>query len=250
MKNINAIVTARNTSTRLPNKMLKSICNQKAIDITIARAKMTGFPVILATSAASSDDIFETIADKAQIKIFRGALRNKLKRWRDCFNYYNIDGALLVDGDDLLYDYDIGKRAITQLSVTQGDMIVHPENIICGFFTYAIHKKAFPKMSDYTHDANLNTDVIVEYIKKSQLTTAHLPLNEWEQNRDFRLTLDYQEDLEMFTHLISQIGYKASGKEIVNYLEQHNDIVQMNLFRQKDFLDNQQRFNQKVLLPD
>lgn len=248
MVNTYAIVTARNASTRLPDKMIKTICGKKSVEITIERAKLTGFPVILATSTDHSDDIFEHISKTADIEIYRGALLNKLKRWKGCFHSFSIDNALLIDGDDLLYDYDIGKRAIQQLESCDADMIVHPENIICGFFTYAMSQKAFEKLAPYTEDEQLDTDVIVAFLKKSQLIMKPINLYDWEQNRNFRLTLDYMEDLMMFDSLISQTGYKASGQKIVHFLENHPEIVQMNSHRQADFLNNQQRFNQKLFI--
>jgi len=61
MKDV-AIVTVRNSSTRLPNKAIMKIKGDiRSIDIVIQRAKQTGFPVIIATSIHESDDEFEEI---------------------------------------------------------------------------------------------------------------------------------------------------------------------------------------------
>jgi len=241
-----AIVTARNSSKRLPDKMIKTICGKKCIEITIERAKKTGFPVILATSTDRSDDIFETIAKNSKVELYRGSRLNKLKRWKGCFHTFAIENALLVDGDDLLYDYDIGKRAIQMFQSCDADIIQHPQNIICGFFTYAIHRKAFEKLEPYSNDEQLDTDVIVEFIKKSRLQVKIIELFDWEKNKNFRLTLDYIEDLTMFETLISQAGYQLSGQKIIRFLENHPDIVNINIHRQADFLNNQQQFNKGV----
>ena len=86
-----AIVTVRNSSSRLPNKAIMNIKNNlRSIDIVIKRAKQTGFPVILATSISETDDIFESISKEHEIEFFRGSLLNKIKRWYDCFEKYNI----------------------------------------------------------------------------------------------------------------------------------------------------------------
>ena len=74
------IVSARCSSSRLPNKALLEINNElKSIEIVIERAKLIGLPVILATSSDSSDDSLEYIARKHHIDIFRGELENKIK---------------------------------------------------------------------------------------------------------------------------------------------------------------------------
>ena len=97
-----AIVTVRNSSSRLPNKAIMKIKGTlRSIDIVVERAKKTGLPVIIATSTADSDDIFVDIARQRGVHIFRGSLVNKIKRWYDCFNEFGIENALIVDGDDL-----------------------------------------------------------------------------------------------------------------------------------------------------
>ena len=105
------VISARCLSSRLPNKVLEEIIpGFRAIDIVIIRAKQIGLPVILATSTDPTDDYFEDICKKQNIDIFRGALLNKIKRWYDCFEKFDIDFAIQIDGDDLSYDFDIAKQ--------------------------------------------------------------------------------------------------------------------------------------------
>lgn len=67
-----AIVSVRNSSTRLPNKAIMEIKNNfTSIDVVIQRAKKTELPVIIATSTSKEDDIFEDIAKKNDVEIFR-----------------------------------------------------------------------------------------------------------------------------------------------------------------------------------
>ena len=76
------VIQARTGSTRLPNKAILKISNEfSAIDILIKRVQKTELPIIIATSKEPSDDIFEDIAQKHKVKIFRGSLINKIKRW-------------------------------------------------------------------------------------------------------------------------------------------------------------------------
>ena len=143
------IITVRNSSTRLPNKAIIKIFNEfSAIDILIKRAQKIELPVIIATSNDPSDDIFEDIAQNHNVKIFRGSLLNKIKRWHDCFTHFDIQNALLIDGDDLSYNYEIGKRAISLIKKLKVDMVLNPSNIICGFFTYALNRNGIIKLYD------------------------------------------------------------------------------------------------------
>ena len=201
-----AIVTVRNSSTRLPNKAIMSVKKDlRAIDIVLKRAKKTGFPVILATSVSKEDDVFEDIAKKNDVKIFRGALLNKIKRWFECFEKFEIQNALLVDGDDLSYNYDIGKRAILQLNASSVDLLTHPKDIVTGFFTYAINKEGINKLYSIAKSEEINTDVITKFIEKANLTSDLISLEDFEKNENVRFTLDYEEDLEFFRKLYAGI---------------------------------------------
>ena len=114
--NIYSIITARTSSTRLPNKILLNIGkNQKSIDILIKRAIKIGYPIILATTNSSSDDkLCKYCKKNYKIKIFRSSKDNKIKRWYDCFQKFKIDKACMIDGDDLLFDFSLYKKMINK----------------------------------------------------------------------------------------------------------------------------------------
>ena len=247
MKDV-AIVTVRNSSTRLPNKAIMEINeNVRSIDIVVKRAKKTGLPVIIATSVDSRDDIFVEISKEHDIGIFRGSLLNKIKRWNDYFKEFDIDNALLVDGDDLSYDYDIAQRAMRQLKSSKSvDLIKSPSETVCGFFTYAITKQGINKLFSIASDNEQNTDVITRYIELAELSSENISLLSHEKNKNFRLTLDYKEDLEFFQKLYKKIEFDASGEHIVEYLSKNKSIPSINFHRQKEFLLNQAKFNEMI----
>jgi spore coat polysaccharide biosynthesis protein SpsF len=244
MKNA-VIVTLRNSSKRLPNKSIMKVKGEfSAADIVLNRAKKVGLPVILATSDDQTDDIFESIAEKNNVKLFRGSRLNKIKRWYDCINFYKIDNFLQVDGDDLSYDYDIGKRAMEMISAENVDIICNPKNIVCGFFTYVMSRKAITELYKICPTENIDTDVISEYIKLAKLKIKEIELNEFEKDKNVRLTLDYQEDLEFFQKLYQKIDILESGKKIIEFLNSNKDIAMINYFKQKDYIENQEKFNE------
>ncbi len=243
-----AIVTVRNSSSRLPNKAIMKIKNDlRSIDIVVERAKKTGLPVIIATSTSPSDDVFEQVAREHNVEIFRGSLLNKLKRWYDCFIKFKIDHALFVDGDDLSNNYEIGLRALKKLKSNKLEIIGNPDNIVTGFFTYAMNKSAIYKIYNTAPDDNTNTDVITKYIEKAGIKISEIELNDYECNKNIRLTLDYEDDLRFFRKLYEGIDILESGKDIIDYLEKNKSISEINFHRQKDFLNNQAKFNQSVI---
>jgi spore coat polysaccharide biosynthesis protein SpsF len=241
------IITVRNSSSRLPNKAFMKIKeNLTSIDIVIERAKKTKLPVILATSTDSNDDVFEQVAREHNIEIFRGSLVNKIKRWYDCFLKFKINHALFVDGDDISSNNEIGLRALSKLKSNDLDIVGSPDNIVTGFFTYAISKSGLLKIYDVAPDDNIDTEIPARYIEKAGMTVSEIELNNYECNKNIRLTLDYEDDLHFFRTLYDGIDILESGKNIILYLEKNKSISEINFHRQKDFLNNQEKFNQSV----
>ena len=202
--------------------------------------------MILATSTDSTDDYFEDICKKQNIGIFRGALLNKIKRWYDCFEKFDIDFAIQIDGDDLSYDFDIAKNAIKEIQLGKFDLLTCEKEAITGLFTFAFTKNAIKKLYDVVPDEKTNTDIITKFIKKSNLKTGYLECSGYEKNEQIRLTLDYKEDLEFFKKLYSLTDIKTPTRKIIEFLIENPDVAKINYHRQKDFVLNQERFNNAI----
>lgn len=244
-----ALVTVRNSSTRLPHKALAEIRpGLRAIDCVLQRAKLIETEVILTTSTDRSDDVFEEIAREQGVQIFRGALQNKIKRWHDCFQTHGLELALLVDGDDLAYGFELGQRALSLLArYDDGALLVrHPPDIVCGLFTYGLNVQAMERLHAVAKAEDLDTDVITEFLHQARIKEALLELFPHEQGRNFRLTLDYKEDLQMFQALYAKVDVLSPTQELISFLDDHPEVVEINLFRQADYLQNQSNFNKRV----
>ena len=242
-----ALVTIRNSSTRLPNKAIMKIKKDiRAVDIVLKRASKTGFKVILTTSTDATDDIFEEIAKEHKVNIFRGSLYNKIKRWYDCFNKFNLDNGILIDGDDLSFDFEIGKRAIDELIRSNSEIIECPTQMAPGLFTYAITKNGIEKLFKIANENELDTDVITKFIEKSKIKKQFVSMKEFERSSKVRLTLDYYEDLEFYKKLYENVDILASGEKILEFLNKNQYIAQINFYKHKDYLENQSSFNEKI----
>ena len=125
-------------------------------------------------------------------------------------------------------------------------MISHPPNIVTGFFTYAIKKSGMKKMYDIVNDENENTDVITRFIEKANLITEFVKLNDIECNENIRLTLDYEEDLQFFRKLYENVDILENGSNVIKFLSENKEILNINFYRQKDFLENQAKFNEGI----
>ena len=95
-------------------------------------------------------------------------------------------------------------------------------------------------------DEKTNTDIITKFIKKSNLKTGYLESSGYEKNESIRLTLDYKEDLEFFKKLYSLTDIKTPTRKIIEFLIENPDVAKINYHRQKDFVLNQERFNNAI----
>ena len=242
-----ALVTARSTSTRLPDKCFQLIADDlSVIQVVIRRAKKIGCPVILATTQDPSDDRLEEISLKENILCFRGAVKNKIRRWADCFCKYSITEGLLVDGDDPTFDYNVGSRALEQLRKRETDMVVIPPEMTPGFFTYGITKNGIEKLFTQAPYLQTDTDVITKFINSGGLTKSYVSVMPEEiKGHNVRLTVDYPEDIEFYRALYSKVNYLASAPEIVK-VALSNNLQEINWHKQAQFLENQKKFNEKV----
>jgi spore coat polysaccharide biosynthesis protein SpsF len=232
-KNIFSIITVRTSSKRLPKKCLRLINKKPVIEIIIDRAKKIGYPIILATTTDKADMQLCDLATKNQIIYFRGSKNNVLKRWHDCINKHNLKVAIMIDADDLLFDYVTYKNAINKIINNKHDYIKANKNSITGLFTYIFKNNVINELFNNHKIDNIET--IAPYLK-NEYKSYSLKLR---KDSNMRLTLDYKEDLIFFKNIFSKFPFTVKTNKVINYLKKHRKIAKINYFRQKDYQLNQ-----------
>ena len=105
-KNIVAIIQARQTSTRLPNKVLKKICNIPLIKILLARLSKSKKinEIILSIPDNNKNLKLYKEATSWHETIYKGDEKNVLKRYYYAAKKYKADIILRITGDCPLID--------------------------------------------------------------------------------------------------------------------------------------------------
>lgn len=118
---INIILQARMNSTRLPNKVLKTILGKPMLEHQLLRLKQLECidSIIVATSDETSDDDIATLCEKNHVYCYRGSLNNVLERYYNAYLHYPSDHIIRVTGDCPVIDIDIMKNVIN-LHLTTG----------------------------------------------------------------------------------------------------------------------------------
>jgi spore coat polysaccharide biosynthesis protein SpsF len=111
-----AILQARMSSTRLPNKVLKPIMNQPMLALQLARIKQSKRinKLIVATSVQPDDDAIENLCNNLQIDCFRGDLNDVLSRFYHASLAYSPKHVVRLTGDCPLADASVIDQVITE----------------------------------------------------------------------------------------------------------------------------------------
>jgi len=202
------IIVARMGSSRLANKMSSDLGNGSIIYHDIIRAKeVKADCIIFATTDLQEDNGLANGAQSLGCEVFRGHNDNAKQRFVAACEIFGIDIAVNFDGDDPFIDIELMKAAISELKHDDWTRCQTP----IGGFTFAWKNGDF-----YEH----------------RITDG------------YRFTIDYPEDLEFFRQVFNGmeiVRNTESTRKIMEWVDAHQDIKEINLFRNNDWKENQER---------
>ncbi len=226
--------------------MLLPIKGRKVIEHVIDRAKMIhGLEgIVLCTTDRKEDDELEAIAGREGILCFRGSLEDKLERWHGAAKMCGADYILTIDADDLFFAPELCELSMSQVEKDKSDFIRGPDSLACGAFTYCFSAAALERVCKIKDSTD--TEMMWVYFTDTGLfKVAELKVEDPTYHLGgVRMTLDYPEDLAFFERVFTELATDTNTTPtpvILNLLRQKPEINELNYFRQKDFLDNQQK---------
>ena len=178
--------------------IIKKIMGKETIVHLIKRIKRCKFvnTLIIATSDQDSDDIFEDIAKKENIRLFRGSLTNVAKRFFDAASFYNVDHIVRITGDDILRDEIMIDKAIKSHLFNSKDVTL-TKNMPYGCDTEIFTKDVLKLILDNAN-CPANNGYLEWYLNNDNYFSIIEVTSKYEFPDKIRLTLDYDEDLLLF----------------------------------------------------
>jgi spore coat polysaccharide biosynthesis protein SpsF (cytidylyltransferase family) len=242
-------ITVRASSKRLPKKCFKKLNNITVIDHCILRAKSCKITPILCTTKNPADRILMKYAKKNRIRIFRGSEKNKIKRWYDCANYFNIKKFHTIDADDPYFDTNAIKKSIKELN--QKYNIILPSKVsrkggasegysFSKIGIYHLYKSLFDYK--FKNFENFDTEMIDGFIKKLKIKKKIFMGTKYEIKKDIRLTLDYKADYDLIKKISKKFHYSTSRFEINKFLNNNKNLLNINFFLNKKWKNKQNKF--------
>jgi spore coat polysaccharide biosynthesis protein SpsF len=240
-----SFITVRIDSSRLLNKCLLSFGNGNVLEHVIQRALNNGLKPIVCTSKSPNNDIIEEISIRHKIRCYRGHEDDKLRRWLECAQKYNIDYFHTIDADDPYFDPLLVKYSLSVLNDEELDYVEPTDLSSNGNASvgYSITRNIIEKACDLYKEGT-DTELPWYFLEKVPgVKHKKLAENHLTSKTKARLTLDYEEDYWMLCSLCRILGNDATRKDIDAFLIKNPDFIKINFFRNDQWKDLQNSRN-------
>jgi spore coat polysaccharide biosynthesis protein SpsF (cytidylyltransferase family) len=226
---IDAMISVRAASTRLPNKCFLDIAGRSVIKHVIERCTDNGLNPIIATTA--DDTVIIDLCQRLRLRHYAGSAKDKLDRWNAACSTFNVKSFVTVDCDDPLFDPELSKQQFELIKsgydVVKPDMRAYLGSNGWAFKAEAIARACLEKKSN-------DTEMIWNHIP-SDLNTTTFDARAQPCELDLRLTLDYIEDYWLILTMVRNLGYNATRPQIIKFFEKHQGLRILNDFRNEEW---------------
>lgn len=204
---IGVIIQARMGSTRLPNKILRSIGHLPLLGHVLGRLKLAKhqLTVVVATSNQLKDDAIEAYCKEAGVSCFRGDEQDVLDRYYQCAKQYQFKHIVRLTADNPFTDIE-ELDSLIDLHLQEGYAFTHsfsqlPVGVGAEVFTFNALEESWNKGHESHHREHVD-----EYlIENPAIFKSGTHLVTGKKNRpDLRLTVDTEDDWKRANNLVLQ----------------------------------------------
>jgi spore coat polysaccharide biosynthesis protein SpsF (cytidylyltransferase family) len=226
------LLSVREKASRFPGKVLKPLGDGNVTEFLIDRLRQSrrAARVVLATSDDPRDGILAQIAARRGIDAFRGSADDKLRRYRDACRAFDLEFAVVVDGDDPFVSVEHIDRLIAYEEESPVDYVVF-DNLPLGATGFGLAATGLEKVCD--NRAESDTEVwgklffddprfVCKALREQDSLYAH---------PEIRMTLDYESDYRFFLAVIDGLKARRAPStfhEIMRYLAAHPEVIEIN----------------------
>ena len=236
---VHGLITVRTSSSRLPKKCLLPFGEYSVLQHIMKRCQAFGIEPIVCTSTDFTDDVIEEMALAEGIKVFRGSLENKIKRWADCARAFDLEVFHSVDADDPFFDADEIRRSMKTLELENLDMVAPTNSSSAGGASvgFSLTTKILCKAIENLKEDE-DTEMMWYYLEKVPgIRKKTLP--EFNDAIRARLTLDYEEDYWLLDSVRRMVGNFAPRKEVDELFRRNPELYLINWFRNEEWKQGQ-----------
>jgi len=232
------IIEARMGSSRLPGKVLKDVNGRPALERLIARLKFCKKvdEIVVATTTSEKDDALVAWATQNNVSYFRGSEDDVLKRVADASQEYNADLIVEITGDCILTDPGVIDQAVQTFLVNSCDVVTNCGEYLSypmGVYAQVFRASDLVWVSDNISDLAVREHVSLYFYENPDtykifnlVAPAEVAFKDW------RLQLDYQEDLDLLNEIYKRLeppyGDNFGLSEICSMLKDNLHLLDIN----------------------
>jgi len=228
--NIATIIACRLKSSRLPKKAILPIGKLSSVEFCIANAmKFENVQnTILATSTAEQDQELKDYTYSPSVVYHTGSEDDVIQRYIDICDKMRIDVVIRVTADMPFIDNEICQILLKSHFESGADYTTGTKAAV-GTNLEIINVAALRKVKEHFKNAEYS-EYMTWYFQNNP---THFRLNIIELPndlvRDYRLTLDHQEDLDMFNNIYAHFnGDQYSIRDVFEYLDNNEEVSKIN----------------------
>ena len=227
-----AILQARCSSHRLPNKVLKPLLGRAMVLREMERLTRSRYidQLVLATSTDVSDDPLCALAEETGVNIYRGSLDDVLDRYYACAKEYSAEHIVRVTGDCPLIDWRVSDDVIARHLTEKNDYTRTTERFPDGLDTEIM---TFDALEQAHREARLTSERehVTLYFRNNPERFRIGSVDCAEDYRDFRWTVDEPCDFPFVEAVYEKLYAKNkdfSMQDILSLLKEQPDLRTLN----------------------
>lgn len=226
-----AIVQARMGSTRLPNKVMKSIAGVPMIELLIrrlSRAKKVD-EIVLATSTEEANQPLIEHVQELGYRVYVGSEDDVLNRYRRAADFSDAETVIRITGDCPLVDPQLVDEVVDFFFASKADYVsnTEPPTFPDGLDIEVFSKAVLVHADEHAIEL-FDREHVTPFIRKN---TEHIKHNfkNGEGLAHLRWTVDEPEDLELIRKIFEHFeGDAFSWKEVLAFQRENAEVFSVN----------------------
>lgn len=238
---IGFFITARLKSTRLRRKLAHELAGTSVLGHVIERAKQVRgvSDVVVCTSTIAQDLPILDVCKRHCCACFVGSPDDVLNRLLSAAVFFECDYLLLITADNPLFSFEYAQRLVSEIKRNPEIDYLYIEGLPLGMDPYVVRRDALAVIDAIkTED---ETEFWPEYLK-DQTVFRHKSIEAAPAHcRDYRVTLDYPQDLAVFEAVYSDLfrGQPVPTSQVIDYLDANPSVRALNSSIERSWLSQE-----------